>query len=75
MPGRSNRDDKQAEPGTFGGFMHQLGQSLHLVPKDTDDATPAPAPAAAKPSSALPVLDTAKDRGQQIDKTVEDDSK
>jgi hypothetical protein len=81
MPGRSNRDDKQTpEPGTISSVLHQFGKSLGLVHDDPDppEDTSAPAAAAtppAKTSAVPPVVNTVKDRGQQIDKAVEDASK
>lgn len=75
MPGRSTRDDKQAaEPGTFGGLMHQFGKSLGLV-KDPDP-DPAPPTSTTPPKTATSTAaDKLSTRTTLVDKAVDEASK
>lgn len=75
MPGRSTRDDKQAaEPGTFGGLMHQFGKSLGLV-KDPDPDDAAPTSTTPPKTATSSAADKLAARTTLVDKQVEEASK
>lgn len=74
MPGRSNRDEKQAppEPGSFASVMRQFGKSIGLV---KDEQEPPPTSPTPPKTEQVKASDALADRGKKIDAAVDDASK